>query len=170
MNYVFRDDDINFVTSVSELAAFHAPFEIRNLFHTIAIECDLMDRNHAVNNWIKSHLSELDIQVHGWTHRDYSKCTEQEVRDDLLRCREFIRWKFGVLPTRWYPPWNIDTQEARHGANGAGLIFDNERIEARDFLAGKREEHGKRINTVQLHYWQDLDIIEKILDTAMQEG
>lgn len=154
MNY--RDDDVNYLTNVDEFSAFHAYFVAHRIPHTLAIECDQLDRNHALCNWIKSNRI-FDVQIHGWTHKDYSKCSEEETYQDLVRCKEFIAWKFGRQAKYFYPPWNIDGQEPRRAAARAGLVFDNHRVEARDYLAGG---HGR---TVNLHYWQDLSIIDGIL-------
>lgn len=153
---IYRDDDISYLTNKDEFAAFHDIFVRHLIPHTLAMECDQMDRNHAVNNYIKSGRI-FDIQVHGWTHRDYGRCSEDETYNDLMRCIEFITWKFGRRPKFFYPPWNIDSQPARRAAARAGLLFRNNRVEARDYLAGGIE------STVNLHYWQDLDILDAIL-------
>ena len=115
-----------------------------------------MDRNHALNNYIK-HERIFDIQVHGWTHADYSKMSEDAVAEDLIKTKEFIKWKYGVEAKYFYPPWNIDSQEARRGAARAGLIFDNHRVESMDYIRG---DQGR---TVNLHYWNDYGVLDQIL-------
>lgn len=160
---IYRDDDINLVTNVDEFAAFHAAFVEARIPHTLGMTCHMMGENHAVNNYIKGSRL-FDIQVHGWTHRDYSKCSEDETYRDLMQCVEFIQWKFGQTPRYFYPPWNIEGQEPRRAAARAGLIFDNHRVEARDYLRGAAG------STVNLHYWQDRDIIRDILGIELSKS
>lgn len=158
---IYRDDDVGFLTNRDELERFHAAFEKFRFPHTVGLLCAQMEENHAVNNFIKGRRI-FDLQVHGWTHRDYAQCSEEETFEDLMRCKEFMRWKFGVTPRYFYPPWNVDSQAARRAAARAGLRFDNRRVEANDYLA--RGTLGAADETVNLHYWQDLDKIEQILE------
>lgn len=51
--------------------------------------------------------SRMEPQIHGLRHMDYSKCSEDVIREHIDYCVEFLTFKFHKIPTIWYPPWGL---------------------------------------------------------------
>ena len=152
----FRDDDISLHTELSSIREFNSHYLKYNEIHTMAIIARDLWNNRELTYWLES-TPMLDLQYHGLDHVDYSKLSVQECYDQLKEGKEYLEDKLHRPIRVFYPPWNIEDQMVRSVCQRLGLEFDNRRVEARDYLNGAS---GERVN---LHYWQDLDIIDAIL-------
>ena len=69
---IFRDDDISVYTDFILFKQVHEIFKQHKVNHRIAILAkDLWENKELF--WYICSEPYLDVQLHGWTHRDYSK-------------------------------------------------------------------------------------------------
>lgn len=152
----FRDDDIQRDTDLSLFKQFHEVYKKNNEIHTIAVIAMDLWKNRELT-WYLETESLLDIQYHGLDHVDYSKMSKEQCKKDLLEGKLYLEEKLHRPIKVFYPPWNIEDQMVRDVCSEIGLKYDNARIEVDDYLNGG---NGERVN---LHYWKDLDVLEKVL-------
>lgn len=153
----YRDDDISVHTDLSLFKKFHEAFMRNNEIHTCAIIARDIWKNRELTHYLETQPL-LDLQYHGLDHIDYSKISEKECYEQLKEGKEYLEEKLHRRIKVFYPPWNIEDQMVRSVCDRLGLKYDNRRVEARDYLNGAA---GERVN---LHYWQDQDIIEEVLN------
>jgi hypothetical protein len=152
----YRDDDISRDTDLNLFKKFHEVYKKHNEIHTIAVVARDLWKNRELT-WYLEIEPLLDIQYHGLDHVDYSKMSIEQCRQELLEGVEYLESKLHRPIRVFYPPWNIEDKMVREVCAEMGLEYNNSRIEARDYLKGGM---GERVN---LHYWQDQEIIDEIL-------
>jgi peptidoglycan/xylan/chitin deacetylase (PgdA/CDA1 family) len=111
MKELYRDDDISVTSDCRLLREVHELFLKYNRIHTIAVLMKDIWDNKEVWYWLMT-TPNLQIGLHGWTHKDYSIISEEEIRDDFNLCFEY--WKFRIsenkkeyIPIKtFFPPWN----------------------------------------------------------------
>ena len=69
-NLLYRDDDINYLTSVDELRRIHAPFKRHNKIHTVACEMYRLWENKSLF-WFLLTDEHINVELHGWQHNPH---------------------------------------------------------------------------------------------------
>lgn len=130
MYKMFRDDDIC-ITSNSELIyRVHNLFIKHNKIHTIAVLMDNIWDNKEIWYWMMT-AKNLEICLHGWTHTDFSKMTEQEIREDLTKCFDYWKMRLEchkkpyIEIKKFLPPWNRVSDTLKKVCSEFGLEVDN---------------------------------------------
>lgn len=83
---------------------------------------DIWD-NKGIWYWMQS--ANLEIGLHGWTHRDYSILTEQVVYTDLLTSLDYYKKHGGKKEIKvFYPPWNRTSKALEKVCGQLGLTVD----------------------------------------------
>ena len=116
MSQLYRDDDINVYTCVDELKRIHEPFIRHNKIHTVACEMKDLWCNKGLF-WFLVTDPNINVELHGWTHEDYSVWDKISLRRELAKARAY--WEYnscrilGRMPfsdlkriTTFFPPWN----------------------------------------------------------------
>jgi hypothetical protein len=110
MKYIFRDDYIDKDTPLEVVKHVHNQFINSHKTHTVTVICEGMEKNTPVIQYInKTH--NWDIAIHGWEMVNYCLAPKQKISDDLDKCILKIESLFGVVPEKWYLPWNGWTKE-----------------------------------------------------------
>jgi peptidoglycan/xylan/chitin deacetylase (PgdA/CDA1 family) len=60
-------------------------------------------------------------ELHGLTHIDYGKLSEQEVSEQLSQAKAWFEETLGYSPTKWYTPWGSSSPAQTAGAKSVGL-------------------------------------------------
>ena len=82
MSILFRDDDISKFTDLTLFRKVDELFIRHNKIHTIAVEMEGIWENKGIWNYILT-SPVIKVDFHGWTHKDYSKLTYEEIKDDI---------------------------------------------------------------------------------------
>lgn len=110
---LYRDDDINKFTDIATFKAINDLFKKYGKIHTCAIEMEGLWESKGIWYLLTTEPN-VEIGLHGWTHKDYSLLPIDEIVHDIERSLEYWRTKvargFGadkVKPIKvFYPPWN----------------------------------------------------------------
>jgi peptidoglycan/xylan/chitin deacetylase (PgdA/CDA1 family) len=64
--------------------------------------------------WIQEETAEgrMFPEIHGLSHKNYAELSEKEIVSELNVCRDWIHYKFGHEPTKFYSPWGAGADEA----------------------------------------------------------
>ena len=96
---MYRDDDINYLTSPDELKRIHEPFKRRNKIHTVACEMYRLWENKSLF-WFLLTDEHINIELHGWTHAHYYAMLPQDIFKEfqkaLLYYNEHAKRMLGV--------------------------------------------------------------------------
>ncbi|MCK9370345.1 polysaccharide deacetylase family protein [Candidatus Dojkabacteria bacterium] len=152
---IIRQDDFDFRLEPKAYIDNHEKFIKAGLIETAVVQythdgnqpkypMDLINYMRTSPNW--------DIQLHGWSHDDYSKLPRWIIREHLVRSRDMSVRLFGVEPTIWFPPWNCNSDDMKEVADSFGMTIDNESYDISKFIrevkAGTFEGHS-----VYFHLW-----------------
>ena len=153
---IYRDDDINYLTSADELKRIHEPFACRGVVHTVAVEMYQLWENKSLFHFLATDRF-IDIELHGWRHDDYSTWTSKSVRHDLSKAIDY--WNEHVRDhdflntiTTFFPPWNKTSQSVVWACRELGLKLSHERSDY----------------AWQFHYWEvTAEDVEAVLSGAV---
>jgi peptidoglycan/xylan/chitin deacetylase (PgdA/CDA1 family) len=105
MDYIYRNDGVCKDTSVKIIKHIHNQFLNHHKTHTISVICEGLEKNKELVDYInKTH--NWDICIQGWEHTNYCLQPKEKIADDLDWCILKIEKLFGVVPKKWYLPWN----------------------------------------------------------------
>lgn len=112
MIYV-RDDDV-----LIQSSSFKDPFkhfqtvhgwmcETDKVLHVPAILVTEIQEFPECIEFIKQETAKgrMRPEIHGLRHIDYGKLPNEEVRNHLVQCINFIEDNFDSAPAKWYTPW-----------------------------------------------------------------
>ena len=118
MDKFYRDDDINYLTSVEEFHKIHKVFRKFNKVHTIACEMKNLWCNKGLF-WYILNDPLVNVELHGWTHRKLVNTALGPLIDELKGAIDYwnenasrmLGKKLEDLPetnriTTFFPPWN----------------------------------------------------------------
>jgi peptidoglycan/xylan/chitin deacetylase (PgdA/CDA1 family) len=150
-NIIIRDDDPNVYTNAQLFKELHKKFIERKQVHTAALIMKDIWENHALF-WYLATAPYLEIGLHGWEHKDYSKLSYQECYEDIKKSLEY--WKentermvgFTKPITIFFAPWNREGENIRKACKDLGLLFCNVR---------KGLWEGRKIKS--FHWWNIMD-------------
>jgi len=123
---LYRDDDICKWTDLTEFKKLH----------TCAVLFEGIADNYGLFHYLVT-APLLDVQLHGWRHRDYSVLSKEEILIDFFRAIAY--WNHNVTRrygkeildnalkriTTYYPPWNRVHDNIKEACKEAGLKVDN---------------------------------------------
>ena len=130
MPTLIRDDDINVYTDAFKFKELHQGFIDKKQVHTIAVLMKDIWENHALF-WYIANAPYLEIGLHGWEHKDYSKLTYEECYQDLKRSLEYWKEKNVNMAkepkiiTTFFAPWNREGENIKNACYALGLNFCN---------------------------------------------
>jgi peptidoglycan/xylan/chitin deacetylase (PgdA/CDA1 family) len=172
MKFTFRDDFYQKKTDVRLATYVHNQFITHHKTHTVTMVCDGLEKNKDLINYMnKTH--NWDICIHGWVYENYALMSKWRIEDELDKCILKIEELFGVVPEKWYLPWNGWT--AKHGFDlvpkiadlaiyhGVDVDIDCDHI---DHMTEVLESGRKpTTNTVYFHSWdvEDLKLLPNLL-------
>lgn len=158
---LWRDDDISCFTTIQQFKPIHDLFIKYNKIHTIAVLAKDLWENKEICYYLAT-TPNLDIQLHGWDHvdysLDYSQISELETKQKLTTAIEYLeehiskyRREKGMPElkiTKFLPPWNKESEMIKRVCQELGLEFDNR-------IGGE---------VANFHYWSvDLNTLENRL-------
>jgi peptidoglycan/xylan/chitin deacetylase (PgdA/CDA1 family) len=105
MKLVYRDDDVGKLTDVEVIKHIHNQLLENHKTHTVAFLCDGLEQNKPLIDYInKTH--NWNLCIHGWNHHNYCKMNKSQIEDELDKCILKVEELFGVVPEKWYLPFN----------------------------------------------------------------
>ena len=127
---LYRNDDINKYTDLNTFIKIHDCFKQYRKIHTCVIEMDGLWDSKGI--WyLLATEPYIEIGLHGWMHKDYSKMRKKEIIKNIEMSVEYwhrhILEGFGkVIPiTTFYPPWNRISPELSSACSILGMKLDN---------------------------------------------
>lgn len=144
---LYRDDDPNVYTCPRLFKELHQKFIDAKQVHTVAVIMKDLWLNQALFYYLAT-APYLEIGLHGWEHKDYSKLNYEECYQDIKKSLEY--WKENsfrmVGRTKeiriFFAPWNREGGEIKKACKDLGLDFCNVR---------KGKWNGYEIRS--LHWW-----------------
>lgn len=126
---IWRDDDPNVYTNAFEFKKLHQQFIDRKQVHTVAVIMKDLWENHALFYYLAT-APYLEIGLHGWEHKDYSKVVYRECYEDVKRSLEYwetnasrMTGKPAKKITTFFAPWNHEGDGIKIACNELGLRF-----------------------------------------------
>ncbi len=127
---IYRDDDANVFTDAYLFKKLHEQFLREGKVHTAAILMKDLWQNHALFHYLATAES-LNIGLHGWEHKDYSKMGYSECCDDLIKSLDY--WKENSTRMTgqckeiiiFFAPWNRIGDGIVSACKDVGLKFCN---------------------------------------------
>lgn len=132
---LYRDDDVNCFTDLTTFMIIQGIFDNHNKIHLAVVEMkDLWDSKGIW--YILATHPHIKIGLHGWTHKDYSKMSFDEVCRDFQACLDYwykhLEEGFGksaITPMKkidtYYPTWNRVSDDLKKACDKFGLKLDN---------------------------------------------
>lgn len=126
---LYRDDDCNVYTDVFLFKTLHEEFIKRKEVHTVAVIMKDLWENHALFYYLVT-APYMDVELHGWEHKDYSLLTEKECREDIERALNY--WMSNAIRmtgkpprpiTTFFAPWNHEGESIKSACEYYGLKF-----------------------------------------------
>ena len=144
---LYRDDDPSVYTCICEFKKVHQQFIDQGKVHTVAVVMKDLWKNHALFYYLAT-APLLEIGLHGWEHKDYSKLSYEECYQDIKKSLEY--WKENtsrmVGKTKeikiFFSPWNKESEEIKKACKDLDLEFCN---------VQRGEWNGHDISS--FHYW-----------------
>ena len=108
---LFRDDDVSKYTDIQTFLKIHDLFKKYKKVHTCAVEMDGLFDSRGVWHLLQTEPL-IEIGLHGWTHKDYSILSYDEICDDFKKSLDY--WNshsyegYGkvIQIKTYYPTWN----------------------------------------------------------------
>ena len=147
MPTLYRDDDANVYTDAFKFKELHERFIHRKKTHTVAVIMKDLWENHALFYYLAT-APYLEIGLHGWEHKDYSKMNYEDCYTDIKRSLDY--WEENSLRMvgtckridTFFAPWNREGEGIKKACQDLGLKF----------CAVKRGEwEGKQVRS--FHWW-----------------
>jgi len=144
---LWRDDDVSLNTCAHEFKELHKKFIEKDQVHTVAIVMKDLWLNHSLFYYLATEPL-IEIGLHGWEHKDYSKLSYEECYEDLKKSLDY--WKENTLRMvhrtkeirNFFAPWNREGEEIKKACDSLGLIFCNTK---------RGEWNGYEVRS--FHYW-----------------
>lgn len=164
MKLVYKDN-ISQDSQLDAVKYVHRQFLTHHLTHTVAVTCQGLETNKPLIDYInKTH--NWDIQIHGWTDDNYALMPKSRIEDELDKCILKIEELFGVVPERWYLPWNGWTPQ--NGFDKVSYVADiaiyhgvdvDVDVDHISHFISVLEAGGKPpAPTVYFHHWEEEDL------------
>jgi len=134
---IYRDDDINYLTCADELKRIHEPFARREIVHTVAVEFYRLWENKSLFHFLV-HDPFINVELHGWTHEDYSMWDERLSRGELDKAVHYWNEHKGITPeefgelktiTTHFPTWNRTSILLEFACDALDLHLSHDRSE-----------------------------------------
>lgn len=127
---LYRDDDISVTSDLGLLMKVHEQFIRYNRIHTVAVVMKDIWQNKEIWYWLMT-ARNLDVGLHGWEHRDYSRMDLIDIEGDITMSLEY--WNHcrarGKYPHKqievFYPPWNKISPALQKACDEFSLALDN---------------------------------------------
>ena len=136
-NILYRDDDVNVYTDAFEFKKLHQQFIDKNQVHTVAVIMKDLWENHALF-WYLATAPLLQVELHGWEHKDYSLLSYEECYSDIQKSLTYWETNYTrmVYPnnkgitvyksiTTFFAPWNKESENIKQACADLGLRFCN---------------------------------------------
>ena len=146
-NTLYRDDDISVFTCLHTFKEIHKQFIADKQKHYVAVIMKDLWLNQGIFYYLAK-TPYLEIGLHGWEHKDYSKLTYSECRKDLQKSLDYWyensnRMIYSAKKIDiFFAPWNKESKEIRKACSDLGLKFCNVK---------KGEWEGNYIKS--MHWW-----------------
>ena len=127
---IYRDDDPNVYTCAHSFKELHQKFIDKKITHTVAVLMKDLWLNHALFYYLAT-APYLEIALHGWEHKDYSKLSYQECFEDLEKSMYYWIENSDRMVHKhksikiFFAPWNRESPEIRKACEDIGLKFCN---------------------------------------------
>ncbi len=144
---IWRDDDPSIYTCICEFKKVHQQFIDQGKVHTVAVVMKDLWQNHALFYYLAT-APLLEIGLHGWEHKDYSKLSYEECYQDIKKSLEYWKENTSRMVERtkdikiFFAPWNKESEEIKKACKDLDLEFCN---------VQKGKWNGHEISS--FHYW-----------------
>ena len=163
-NPIIRDDDISLYTNSYQFKKIHEQFLKEGKTHTAAVLMKDLWQNHALFYYLAT-APNLEIGLHGWEHRDYSKLSYDECNEDIAKALEYWsensnRMVGSCKPIdTFFAPWNRESENIKKACSDNNLKFCN---------IGKGPWEGKEI--VSMHFWNVMKLGDEFTINDLLDG
>jgi peptidoglycan/xylan/chitin deacetylase (PgdA/CDA1 family) len=172
LQIIYREDDVSKLTDVSVLKYVHEQFLNNHLTHTVSFLCDGLEQNIPLIDYInKTH--NWNLAIHGWNHHNYCMMSKTQIEDELDKCILQIDNLFGVVPEKWYLPFNGWTDKDGFDkvpfvadlAFYHGIDVDIDCYHISDAVPALEKGEKLRTDTVYFHSWdrEELKLLPQLL-------
>lgn len=132
---LYRDDDINKYTDITTMLIIQDYFDKAKKLHTVAVEFEALWESKAI--WYLLLVCQnIKIGLHGWTHKDYSTLTYDEICVDIEKSLDYwygyVTRGYGagaLTPNKkietFYPPWNRTSDHLHKACEKFNLKVDD---------------------------------------------
>jgi hypothetical protein len=129
-NILYRDDDPSVYTCITEFKKINDYFIKKDWKHTVAVLMKDLWQNHALFYYLAT-TPNIDVELHGWEHKDYSILSYDECFEDLNKSINYWRSNCqrmigNIKPlTTFFAPWNREGDNIKKACEDVGLKFCN---------------------------------------------
>ncbi len=124
-------------------------------------------------SYIKRRKKRYQIELHGSSHKNYLKLTEEELEQDLIEARDKIEKTFKTKITTWYVPWGRKQQNlygkkiCRKLRLKYGVPKGRQDILTYLWVKKYRPNHRFTSNEFNIHFWSAKEIskLEEFIKT-----
>lgn len=130
MKILWRDDDPNVYTCSHSFKKLHQKFIDKKITHTVAVLMKDLWQNHSLFYYLAT-APYLEIGLHGWEHKDYSKLSYEECYQDIKKSLEYWHDNSQRMVKRskdikiFFAPWNREGENIKKACQDLGLEFCN---------------------------------------------
>ena len=164
-----RHDDYDFRMLPEFYIAVHEHFIANDLTETAVIQFARHERllnieKHKETIEYMNTAPNWDLQIHCWDHDNYSEMSYPEIYKDMSAALFHFQQLFNRLPTTWYPPHNVNSEDMMRAATTLGMTINDESIGVKDFVMDAREGIIKG-KSLYFHGWNnnEMEYFEEML-------
>ena len=168
---LFRCDDLPQDTSMEVIADVYNSFAKKKQVLIFSILASQLDRRPDFVSFVNNNPT--NIALHGWTHESYPIMKKRKIREHIKLSLEAFNKHFGVLPEKWYLPWNgwVREYQAQYGDGFYGVEKVGQIAKEYGLEVCLPTDHigallnGQKPKEVYFHAWDKEDIkkIPKVL-------
>ncbi len=123
-NVYWGTDEVYQILDVLDEYSAKSTFFIGGCWADDNVEClkEIVSRGHEIGN-------------HGYFHKDQDKLSEEQNREEILRCNQFISLSVGVQPSLFAPPsgaYSEATLSAAKRLDMKTVLWSNDTVDWRD--------------------------------------
>ena len=172
MKLIIRQDDFDFRLPPEKYIENHKKFIEAGLTETAVLQLcqngNLAEFHPDIIEYLKT-APNWDIQLHGWSHDNYSEMKFQFVLRDISAAMYWVEGLLGKKPTIWFPPWNQTSVEMKEVAKILELEINNESNDIEKFIREVKDGSFKG-GSVYYHLWHhhDFELIDEMIECAKQ--
>lgn len=182
-----RDDDVlvgssSIKDTFSRFKSVHDLIvSIPGLIHVPAILVSEIQEFPACIEYVQKETVEgrMKPELHGYSHIDYGKLSELEIKEHLEKSFEWFSRTFGFTPTKWYTPWGALQDHIKSAAKpfNVKLVGQCMKTNGRHGII-QLLRNGNRLtkfDEIGIHWWkgrdiENLNLLKRFIETGDLNG